>query len=410
MTTNGFANPSPRCGSHAARRTTTTITLAWALAMAAMPVLSAEAGVLGRDRDAARAKEPAATWGTTGWPALAGLGLAAVVVGAASARRPREHPSKSATPALPADRLPMLTVAPEPLPVGAAAQSVRIAEAPEETAPETGVASRTYLALHHVDLAIETLRRHVDDDARSMPVAWLMLLDLYRTHGREEAFRDLAGRFHSRFNAQAPEWDAYPPTATEPGLEAFPRLIKEITLCWGTHECSRLLDRLLFDNRSGQRVGFSLNAYNDLVALRALSDTVVTTIEADFAEEAAVRSAFHAATARLGTSEERETSRVSGAQSPARTGTGAWLSELESQLEDDLRRGADSRSPLEAEHPALAGMLAREWGNSALAERLCEILALGADAAHPLSREAAADLATLKLIAGDLAGTFGADR
>ena len=33
-----------------------------------------------------------------------------------------------------------------------------------------------------------------------MPAVWLMLLDLCRTHGREQAFRELAIEFHRRFN------------------------------------------------------------------------------------------------------------------------------------------------------------------------------------------------------------------
>jgi hypothetical protein len=405
MSANGFATTLQR--NRRSRRTRLTTILGLAVVLAGPPALAGDAHALHASRDPGIAVDSASAWSTTGWPALAGLGLAAIAMGAASARRPRQRASSQAgVPSMPADRLPMLTVAPEPMPMPAGASLPRPGPEGCEPPPATAEA-RPYLALHHVDVAIDRLRRHVDDGPRATPVAWLMLLDLYRTHGREQAFRDLAPRFHARFNAETPQWSRYPPAAAEPGLEAFPRLIKEITLCWGTHECSRLLDRLLYDNRSGRRMGFSLNAYNDLLALRALSNEVVATIEADFAEEAALRTAFAAASADLG----HAAAGGSAAQAAPRrrspgVAAGALTAELEAQLEDDLRQGTDGRSPLEVEHPALAGMLAREWGNSALAVRLCEILAQGVDSEHPLSGEAVADLATLKLIAGDLASSY----
>jgi hypothetical protein len=303
---------------------------------------------------------------------------------------------------LSAHELPILTVAPEPHPRARPVATRGTRNERIDALPDATNEARSYLAIHHVDLAIETLRRHVDSEERTMPVAWLMLLDLYRTHGREQAFRDLAERFHQRFNAQQPDWDRYPPDGGEPGLEAFPRLIKEITLSWGTHECRRLLDRLLYDNRNGCRMGFTLNAYNDLIALRRVCEELLATIEADLAEEASVRAAFAAAKAELAAPAAPREGNANDTWPSARTGLAC---ELEAQLCDDLRAGADTRSPLELEQPALAGMLVREWGNSALAARLCEILAQGALAAHPLSPEAADDLAMLHRIASELAGT-----
>jgi hypothetical protein len=353
-------------------------------------------------------------WGFGSVPMLAGLGLLAVAAGAATVRRPRSRARCRARGAygvaMPTDRLPLLTIASEPAPPSTchARSTMLMDEEMCEPEPPHGTAeARAYLALHHVDLAIGVLREHVDREPRAMPVAWLMLLDLYRTHGREQAFRELAARFHERFNAQTPEWGDYPPDVSEPGLEAFPRLIKEISLCWGTHECRRLLDRLLHDNRNGRRRGFTLNAYNDLLALRRLSDELLTTIEADFAEEAKLRSAFANATANLEPGEQFLGAESRGGNAEFGTSPDerpALATELVSQLEDDLRSGGDTRSALEIEHPALAGMLAREWGNSALAARLCTILVQGAESStQPLSPQAAADLETLGLVAAELA-------
>jgi hypothetical protein len=261
--------------------------------------------------------------------------------------------------------------------------------------PENG--SQLFLALHHVDLSIEVLRNHLEREPRPMPAVWLMLLDLCRTHGREQAFCEIAVAFHERFNVRTPAWEGFPPGREEPGLEAYPRLVKEITLTWGTHECARLLDRLLYDTRNGDRKGFTLNAYNDLIALRRAADAILATIEQDLTEEARVRSAFDSATAAV----ESEPDAL------AHTDRSPLVQDLESQLEGDLRGHGGLRSAIEREHPALAGMLAREWGNAALSARLCEMLARGGDGMHPLSREAAEELALLRTMAERLSASTG---
>jgi hypothetical protein len=194
------------------------------------------------------------------------------------------------------------------------------------------------LSLEHVDLAIEVLRRHLDAEPRPLPAAWLMLLDLCRTHGRELAFREAAAEFHRRCNVCAPEWERYPPDNREPGLEAFPRILRELTLAWGTHECRRLLDRLLYDNRSGARGGFTMNAYNDLIMLRRVAGAVLETIEQDFVEESKVRGAHAQARA--------EADAQTGDEPPLPASAAPLARELESQLEADL--AATGCSPLAA--------------------------------------------------------------
>jgi hypothetical protein len=207
--------------------------------------------------------------------------------------------------------------------------------------------SQLFLALHHVDLSIDVLRRHLDGERRPMPAAWVMLLDLCRTHGREAAFRDIAAQFHARFNVCAPSWDTYPPPRDEPGLEAYPRIVRDLTQTWGTHECRRLLDRLLYDTRSGGRRGFTMNAYNDLIALRRAAGDVLDTIEQDFAEETKVRDAY----ARVAADE----SLASLPMEPV--GASPLVRDLESQLDADLREPGEAKSALEREHPAFADAL-----------------------------------------------------
>jgi len=249
-----------------------------------------------------------------------------------------------------------------------------------------------------VDLSIDVLRRHIDDEPRPMPAVWVMLLDLCRTHGREQKFRELALEFHRRFNVRSPNWERYPSGRGEPGLEAYPRLVRAITATWGTHECRRMLDRLLYDNRGGARRGFTLNAYNDLIALRRAAHSVLDTIEADLALEARQRTPTTPSTVAT----PGEVSANDEIESPS-----PLIQDLRDQLERDLEPAVAASSALEREHPAFIGVLAREWGNAALAGRLCEMLARGGDGAPPLSPEVAEELELLRRMAERLGKSTG---
>ena len=379
-----------------------------------------------------------------GWTALAAIGLFAVAVAALSVHRPgfgkppandrrlddapigrmrdmqaapsayeRSEPAPpAATPArsdAPADTTPapMTQVVSTQLPAHASSMFATVVVEGVTTpskasshgaytmpdAPASG--SQLFLALQHVDLSIDVLRRHLQREPRPMPAVWLMLLDLCRTHGREQTFQELAIEFHRRFNVCTPEWEGFPPGRDDPGLEAYPRLIKEITLAWGTHECRRLLERLLYDNRGAQRKGFTLNAYNDLIALRRAADAVLESIEKDAAQDAKASDA--------NTLDALIAARIApGPEAPS-----PLVSDLESQLESDLRAEAAPQSAIEREHPALAGMIAREWGNAAMSGRLCDMLARGGDSTHALSVEASEEIELLRALAQRLAARNG---
>ena len=204
---------------------------------------------------------------------------------------------------------------------------------------------RVYLALNHIDRAMGVLSAHIREQPNSVPAAWLMLLDLYRTHGREEEFRQLAPEFHRHFNAQTPQWDRYP--RNEPGdqgLEAFPRLIKQLGRLWGTQDARRFLESLLYDNRNGRRMGFSPAAYNDILTLRQLSEVVLADIDADLIEEQRVRVAFAAAAKEASITPIRVAQEVS-AIVPRKV-------DLEFALDEDLVEveERDGKHPMATEH------------------------------------------------------------
>ena len=231
-------------------------------------------------------------WWNDNWPLLVGVVvLAALIAAVLSSRRRRatvaggpwrlettsqrgaQPPQHMPSPA-PADALPQSVAASSPGPQAAtppaAATAVHVSELAHVT-EEAGV----YLAFNRRDRAIEVLREHIGATPQSLPSAWLMLLDLYHAQGSEPEFRALAEKFHAQFNAQTPAWDAYRPLAqSDRGLEAFPHLVEKLVKTWGKPECRGFLDDLLHENRDGRRTGFSITAYEDIIFLRQLADSL----------------------------------------------------------------------------------------------------------------------------------------
>jgi len=101
-----------------------------------------------------------------------------------------------------------------------------------------------------------------------MPAAWLMLLDLYHASGRRKEFRHLAEEFHVHCNVQAPLWEGFRSGEYEEGgLETLPHILREVTRIWRQAGCRKYLERLLYDNREGRRMGFPIAAYGDILLL-----------------------------------------------------------------------------------------------------------------------------------------------
>lgn len=175
--------------------------------------------------------------------------------------------------------------------MGAGANALAVSELSQITEE-----ARVYVALGHADRAMNVLREHVRQVPRSVPAAWLMLLDLYHTHGRRQEFRQLAEEFHLRCNVQAPTWESYPVRAHDAaGLDEYPHVAKRIVGLWRLPECRDYLDRLLHDNREGRRNGFSLAAYGDILTLLQILDAPAVDIDSDLAEEGKLRAAWNAA-------------------------------------------------------------------------------------------------------------------
>lgn len=130
--------------------------------------------------------------------------------------------------------------------------------------------AQVYADLGRNDQAIEILRDHIDSQTGelSSPAPWLMIFELYRRTNNRQGYDELAPQFRKHFNGRVPEWDNYGhELALDDGLEAFPHLVARIERDWGTGEARKFLEELLYDNRGGSRLGFSLAAYRDILLL-----------------------------------------------------------------------------------------------------------------------------------------------
>ena len=135
--------------------------------------------------------------------------------------------------------------------------------------------AQVYVDLGRSDQAIEILRDHIEQQAgeRDSPAAWLMIFDLYRRTNNRAGYDELAPKFRTHFNGRVPDWDNYGhELALDDGLEAFPHLVAVLQRDWGTSDARKFLEELLYDNRGGSRLGFSLAAYRDILLLLQVHD------------------------------------------------------------------------------------------------------------------------------------------
>lgn len=130
------------------------------------------------------------------------------------------------------------------------------------------------LAFGRSSQAIETLSQYIRNNANQSIEPWLKLLDLYHDTDSREEFESLAEELHKHFNVVIASWKDFEPlTGKHPEhsgltLEALPHIMDRLTSTWGTPECLAYLDKLLADNRGGQRQGFSLPLVRDILLLR----------------------------------------------------------------------------------------------------------------------------------------------
>lgn len=104
--------------------------------------------------------------------------------------------------------------------------------------------------------AAQALIEYIEANPRHALYHWLKLLGIYRKRGLHKEFMETAEKLRLNFNIQAEDW-AKPAAGEAPTLEKFSRVSEHIQKIWGQPaECIDYLQRLLADNRDGERAGF----------------------------------------------------------------------------------------------------------------------------------------------------------
>jgi hypothetical protein len=137
--------------------------------------------------------------------------------------------------------------------------------------------ARVFVALGHPERAIDVLNEHIKHVPRSMPAAWLMLLDLYHATGNRQEFPGWR-RFH-HCNVQAPLWEGFRAAEANDRTQTYPRTRG------GRHVAppnAAIPGALLYENREGRRIGFP-GAYGDILLLLQILDAPAVDIDSDLA-------------------------------------------------------------------------------------------------------------------------------
>ncbi len=127
-----------------------------------------------------------------------------------------------------------------------------------------------FLSLGQHDQAVGVLMGHIRDNPETSALAYLDLFKIYHQQAKREQYNQLREEFHSVFNADVPEFDAF--NEESQGLEGYPDTLKRIVELWGSPDVVTLVEELIFrrpDSESGD--AFDLEAYQELLLLFAVA-------------------------------------------------------------------------------------------------------------------------------------------
>lgn len=134
--------------------------------------------------------------------------------------------------------------------------------------------------------AAQAIEEFIEKRPQIAVTPWLKLLEIYRQNGQREVFDALGIRLRQHFNVAPPVWEAMdensltPLSASDaqaipveqllarlPTLAQLPHIQSELLRTWATPECASYIDKLLRDNRNGERRGFLLGTVRELLLL-----------------------------------------------------------------------------------------------------------------------------------------------
>ena len=138
-----------------------------------------------------------------------------------------------------------------------------------------------YVGLHRINEAIELLTIYIQATPKTALHHWLYLLDIYRDNNQKKDFLQYAKQLHESFNVILPQWEkASLPKVIASSLEEFTHISAKVTQLWASYEkeykalaqTKGYLDQLLMDYRDSKCTGFSMEVFQEIMALRDILD------------------------------------------------------------------------------------------------------------------------------------------
>ncbi len=134
--------------------------------------------------------------------------------------------------------------------------------------------------------AEQALEEFVENKPAAAVTPWLKLLQIYRQNEQREAFEALAVKLARKFNVAPAAWEEMAELADLvvsnsekqvasieqllarlPGIGKLTHIRNEVSRTWDSPECLAYLNKLLRDNRNGERKGFVLGTVRELLFL-----------------------------------------------------------------------------------------------------------------------------------------------
>ena len=131
-----------------------------------------------------------------------------------------------------------------------------------------------FVSLGQYDQAIEVLKKSIDENIEVNPLAYLELLKIYHTLGRQAEYNQQRDAFNRIFNCQLPVFAAF--TNEGQALENYPSVLRNIESQWDTPQVLDLIEGYLFRDPGAAPIQpFDLAAYRELLLLYAMAKTAV---------------------------------------------------------------------------------------------------------------------------------------
>jgi hypothetical protein len=134
--------------------------------------------------------------------------------------------------------------------------------------------AKTLMSRGLVDDAIGHLKWAIRAKPKTSINFWLYLLDIFRKQNQKDEFEKYAFEMHQTFNVMTPLWEERSVAMIVPqSLEEFPYIMKLLTDKWPNQKIGNYLHKLISDNRSGERSGFSQSVIEEILLLIDILET-----------------------------------------------------------------------------------------------------------------------------------------